>query len=422
MEVNAMSLINCPECGKEISDQVKNCPNCGYPLKKKKNISLPKIKIRYIVIPIILVIAVVVGTVVWKNVFNTPLNRAISAYKNDQFDSYKAVKSDMNENDRLEFGKYLGRQLDEILNDYLDGKIDYDSANEIITKINKYGDTIAIDNYNDVVNQIKNLNASKQAYEDAQEFEASGDSLKAYEKYSKVISSDPNYNDAQKKMVSLLEDVIDLLKSSASGAARHEAYEQAIEDIKEAQKYSPNDSELENLLKQYTDKQTEKERKEQEELERKEREEREKLLLYDHKTIYGSNGIQGVFEGASLTREINPNNTSGFHMYYEPNDDSEIYLDIKFRIQNTASTSKNLDEIISNLTVTYNYNYEYTSYSLFYSDSDDIDIVYSWDALSPLDSTTLHIAVPLPEEVKSNRKSLVAEFTFAGEKQILEYK
>ena len=37
MEVNAMALINCPECGKEISDQVKNCPNCGYPLKKKKN-------------------------------------------------------------------------------------------------------------------------------------------------------------------------------------------------------------------------------------------------------------------------------------------------------------------------------------------------------------------------------------------------
>lgn len=422
MEVKKMALINCPECGKEISDQVKNCPNCGYPLKKKKNISLPKIKIRYIVIPIILIIAVVIGIIIWKNVFNTPLNRAISAYKNDRYENYKEIKSDMNENDRLEFGKYLGQQLDDILSDYLNGKIDYDSANKIITKVNKYGDTISIDNYNEVVNQIKNLNVSKQAYQAAQEFEGVGDSLKAYENYSKVISSDPNYDDAQKKMASLLKDVIDLLKSSASSAASHEAYEQAIEDIKEAQEYSPNDSELESLLKQYTDKQTEKERKKQEELERKEQEEKEKLLLYDHKTIYGSNGIQGVFEGASLTREINPNNTSGFHMYYEPNDDSEIYLDIKFRIQNTASTPKKLDEIISNLTVTYNYNYEYTSYSLFYSDSDDIDIVYSWDALSPLDSTTLHIAVPLPEEVKSNRKSLVAEFTFAGEKQILEYK
>lgn len=27
-----MSLINCPECNKEISDKAKSCPNCGYEL------------------------------------------------------------------------------------------------------------------------------------------------------------------------------------------------------------------------------------------------------------------------------------------------------------------------------------------------------------------------------------------------------
>ena len=27
-----MALINCPECGKEVSDKAKNCPSCGYPL------------------------------------------------------------------------------------------------------------------------------------------------------------------------------------------------------------------------------------------------------------------------------------------------------------------------------------------------------------------------------------------------------
>lgn len=31
-----MALINCPECGKEISDQAANCPNCGYPIKSKR--------------------------------------------------------------------------------------------------------------------------------------------------------------------------------------------------------------------------------------------------------------------------------------------------------------------------------------------------------------------------------------------------
>ena len=28
-----MALINCPECGKEISDSVKKCPHCGKKIK-----------------------------------------------------------------------------------------------------------------------------------------------------------------------------------------------------------------------------------------------------------------------------------------------------------------------------------------------------------------------------------------------------
>lgn len=31
-----MSLIKCPECGKEISDKAESCPNCGYPISKIK--------------------------------------------------------------------------------------------------------------------------------------------------------------------------------------------------------------------------------------------------------------------------------------------------------------------------------------------------------------------------------------------------
>ncbi len=29
-----MSLITCPECKKEISDEANSCPNCGFPIKK----------------------------------------------------------------------------------------------------------------------------------------------------------------------------------------------------------------------------------------------------------------------------------------------------------------------------------------------------------------------------------------------------
>ena len=30
-----MALIQCPDCGKMISDSAANCPNCGYPLREK---------------------------------------------------------------------------------------------------------------------------------------------------------------------------------------------------------------------------------------------------------------------------------------------------------------------------------------------------------------------------------------------------
>lgn len=33
-----MALIDCPECGKKISDQSDKCIHCGFPLKSKKNI------------------------------------------------------------------------------------------------------------------------------------------------------------------------------------------------------------------------------------------------------------------------------------------------------------------------------------------------------------------------------------------------
>ena len=31
-----MAMINCPECGKEISDSVESCPFCGYPIKNRE--------------------------------------------------------------------------------------------------------------------------------------------------------------------------------------------------------------------------------------------------------------------------------------------------------------------------------------------------------------------------------------------------
>lgn len=37
-----MALINCPECGRQISDQADHCIHCGYPLSKLRSVSSAK--------------------------------------------------------------------------------------------------------------------------------------------------------------------------------------------------------------------------------------------------------------------------------------------------------------------------------------------------------------------------------------------
>ncbi len=40
-----MSLIHCPDCGKQVSDSADTCPNCAYPLSNLKNNTIKNIPI-----------------------------------------------------------------------------------------------------------------------------------------------------------------------------------------------------------------------------------------------------------------------------------------------------------------------------------------------------------------------------------------
>ena len=33
-----MALINCPECGKEVSDKATSCPKCAFPIRAEKTV------------------------------------------------------------------------------------------------------------------------------------------------------------------------------------------------------------------------------------------------------------------------------------------------------------------------------------------------------------------------------------------------
>ena len=65
-----MALINCKECGKEMSDTLKKCPHCGYVYKKEnlKNKTIEKIKAnKRIVFTILLIVIIIIGGIVAYN-------------------------------------------------------------------------------------------------------------------------------------------------------------------------------------------------------------------------------------------------------------------------------------------------------------------------------------------------------------------
>ena len=56
-----MGLINCPECGKKISDKASSCPHCGNPIENDSSKRANKTKKKYLWLFIIIVLFIFVG-------------------------------------------------------------------------------------------------------------------------------------------------------------------------------------------------------------------------------------------------------------------------------------------------------------------------------------------------------------------------
>lgn len=92
-----MALFNCPECGKEISDEAKSCPNCGYSLKNKSHSK--KTKHKWLIILVLLIALGVIGYYGWNHIssnVNTTKPKTINSSKNveltkDNFEDYFSI-------------------------------------------------------------------------------------------------------------------------------------------------------------------------------------------------------------------------------------------------------------------------------------------------------------------------------------------
>ena len=136
-----MALINCPECGKPVSDQAKTCPDCGYRLKKRS--SKPVV----IAVCIVCLAAAALITAFCMNKFMAPVAPTTSPAITDatepdnsgesgstipQTEEAKdeSVYDELNAGDDYTFGKYYQNEMDNgeedidwIVLDKKDGKV-----------------------------------------------------------------------------------------------------------------------------------------------------------------------------------------------------------------------------------------------------------------------------------------------------------
>lgn len=67
----SMSLIKCPECGKQVSDKAINCPSCGYNIKNMKNhtqkMKLNKMPIATLLIFFVIILVIIIFVLLFIN-------------------------------------------------------------------------------------------------------------------------------------------------------------------------------------------------------------------------------------------------------------------------------------------------------------------------------------------------------------------
>lgn len=184
-----MALINCPECGKEISDQIKKCPNCGYPIKKRK---IRQVIILGVSLAIILISMVIVYAQIIKP--NKIYNEAVLLYKQEKYDEAEFLFNKISGfKDTLD---YLNLIKDEDKYEEAVSLFDqekYEEAALIFNEIPEYKDT---SNYVDLIGKEK-------IYQQAQILVDQGEYTAANELYSDI----QDYKDVKDIQTKMKDDI-----------------------------------------------------------------------------------------------------------------------------------------------------------------------------------------------------------------------
>lgn len=201
-----MALVKCPECGKEVSSQLKRCNNCGYKIKK---VDKKKVKM-FSVIGGVLAVLLVIGSVVGINISKKNQEKVDKEYH----DQIVVTGSKI----------YINGLVSSIYC-YDIGKVWYntifeksDSRYDQYTKDNSYGFSYFNSDFNTSINKYLTLNKDKMDKLKEQQKEIKESVLKLQKKPNK------KYKEAYDKMIELYGAFNNLADQATSPSGTYKDY------------------------------------------------------------------------------------------------------------------------------------------------------------------------------------------------------
>ncbi|KGR90180.1 hypothetical protein CD30_13100 [Ureibacillus massiliensis 4400831 = CIP 108448 = CCUG 49529] len=237
----------CKKCKTENQEDSLFCNKCGASLSddhaQEKEIKWYNKKKNIVLSATILIIAILILSVVFT--FNNPVSAFKSNISNNDYEEANKIYTEKIKGDTEKENSILSYLEDEIANiqkSFIEGAIDYKVATTRLETIKKTN--LVSSDISSAIREINNLNDSRIAFSNAEEFLKNNDFVNALKEYKKVIKEDTNYNKSQEQITNNEKKYKEQVLKDADSFAKNQDYEGALKIIKEALIIIPKDAEL----------------------------------------------------------------------------------------------------------------------------------------------------------------------------------
>ncbi|WP_026506941.1 zinc ribbon domain-containing protein [Butyrivibrio sp. MC2013] len=449
-----MSLINCPECGKEVSDTVYYCPHCGYPIKNNKanKKKIPIIKI--CIIGGIIIVCIIAASIIM--ILNKLSPEEQSAVNRVEATIAEIGNVTLESEAKITKAEDLYEELSDRCKKHIKthdtiitARNEYNSlmANETIKLIDEIGKVredsqkkidAAQFSYDSLTDEQKklvtNANVISESYDELSELRVKKvESLisnigtvttdsknkidRAQKAYNKLSDEDAQKVSNKSTLTAAAEEFASVTVEAAITAINNIGdvklgSEEKIKNARSAYNSVPSNQKSE--VKNYNN------LKDAETLFSKlQKEEEDRKKIINPGDTFSTNKWEITYKKTNISAKLLPNSTSGYYLYYHTNDDNETFIDMVFQIKNIDVDILGVDDLVKDCRIEYNGATLSKGCGLYTSSGSDIDKVYTWDGLGALESITLHAAITMPREIQTNNKPITVRCNIAGEEKII---